>query len=474
MKSKKIMALLMALVMVVSMAACGKKDEKVQTFPFSKEFDCGVSISGTAVVDGLDVTAEAVDVATADQALLDAVKAVSEKYFVYKVEASKDGEKAAVATAKISFKIGDLNPEKAGVFEVLYAADGTISMKQLKSAVNTDTGMVEVEVSDNTLGDFVVCETDSKVIESTDTNDATTGDEKKDENKGKGTSTHAGSSTSSGKPSSGSGNSGSGSASKPTGSNSGSSSSGSGTASKPSGGGSSSAGGSSGSSSGSSSSSGSASNPSGGSGSGGSSSSGGSGSSGGSSGSSSSSGSASNPSGGSGSGGSSSSGGSGSSGGSSGSSTEQPKPDKWVYDKECTRSLMRWFDVGETDRSYWSAAEATFGTDTAYYCSEDAVKTFNAVSKQYINGEVSADHVKSVLTNTIFIPAAMGDTFKYTQSAVSNFIVGPCASDEEAMKQAIQQANTCSYAYGYVEVYKNESTGAHHVYIILAGAAEWA
>ena len=440
MKSKKIMALLMALVMVVSMAACGKKDEKVQTFPFSKEFDCGVSISGTAVVDGLDVTAEAVDVATADQALLDAVKAVSEKYFVYKVEASKDGEKAAVATAKISFKIGDLNPEKAGVFEVLYAADGTISMKQLKSAVNTDTGMVEVEVSDNTLGDFVVCETDSKVIESTDTNDATTGDEKKDENKGKGTSTHAGSSTSSGKPSSGSGNSGSGSASKPTGSNSGSSSSGSGTASKPSGGGSSSAGGSSGSSSGSSSSSGSASNPSGGSGSGG----------------------------------SSSSGGSGSSGGSSGSSTEQPKPDKWVYDKECTRSLMRWFDVGETDRSYWSAAEATFGTDTAYYCSEDAVKTFNAVSKQYINGEVSADHVKSVLTNTIFIPAAMGDTFKYTQSAVSNFIVGPCASDEEAMKQAIQQANTCSYAYGYVEVYKNESTGAHHVYIILAGAAEWA
>ena len=440
MKSKKIMALLMALVMVVSMAACGKKDEKVQTFPFSKEFDCGVSISGTAVVDGLDVTAEAVDVATADQALLDAVKAVSEKYFVYKVEASKDGEKAAVATAKISFKIGDLNPEKAGVFEVLYAADGTISMKQLKSAVNTDTGMVEVEVSDNTLGDFVVCETDSKVIESTDTNDATTGDEKKDENKGKGTSTHAGSSTSSGKPSSGSGNSGSGSASKPTGSNSGSSSSGSGTASKPSGGGSSSAGGSSGSSSGSSSSSGSASNPSGGSGSGG----------------------------------SSSSGGSGSSGGSSGSSTEQPKPDKWVYDKECTRSLMRWFDVGETDRSYWSAAEATFGTDTAYYCSEDAVKTFNAVSKQYINGEVSADHVKSVLTNTIFVPAAMGDTFKYTQSAVSNFIVGPCASDEEAMKQAIQQANTCSYAYGYVEVYKNESTGAHHVYIILAGAAEWA
>lgn len=440
MKSKKIMALLMALVMVVSMAACGKKDEKVQTFPFSKEFDCGVSISGTAVVDGLDVTAEAVDVDTADQALLDAVKAVSEKYFVYKVEASKDGEKAAVATAKISFKIGDLNPEKAGVFEVLYAADGTISMKQLKSAVNADTGMVEVEVSDNTLGDFVVCETDSKVIESTDTNDATTGDEKKDENKGKGASTHAGSSTSSGKPSSGSGNSGSGSASKPTGSSSGSSSSGSGTASKPSGGGSSSSGGSSGSSSGSSSSSGSTSNPSGGSGSGG----------------------------------SSNSGGSGSSGGSSGGSTEQPKPDKWVYDKECTRSLMRWFDVGETDRSYWSAAEATFGTDTAYYCSEDAVKTFNAVSKQYINGEVSADHVKSVLTNTIFVPAAMGDTFKYTQSAVSNFIVGPCASDEEAMKQAIQQANTCSYAYGYVEVYKNESTGAHHVYIILAGAAEWA
>ena len=144
MKSKKIMALLMALVMVVSMAACGKKDEKVQTFPFSKEFDCGVSISGTAVVDGLDVTAEAVDVATADQALLDAVKAVSEKYSVYKIEASKDGEKAAVATAKISFKIGDLNPEKTGVFEVLYAVDGTISMKQLKSAVNADTGMVEV------------------------------------------------------------------------------------------------------------------------------------------------------------------------------------------------------------------------------------------------------------------------------------------------------------------------------------------
>lgn len=417
MKAKKIMALLMALVMVVSMAACGKKDEKVQTFPFSKEFDCGVSISGTAVVDGLDVTAEAVDVATADQALLDAVKAVSEKYSVYKIEAGKDGEKATVATAKISFKIGDLNPEKAGVFEVLYAVDGTISMKQLKSAVNADTGMVEVEVSDNTLGDFVVCETDSKVIKSTDTNDATTGDEKKDENKGKGPSKHAGSSTSSGKPSSGSGNSGSGSTSKPTGSNSGSSSSGSGTASKPSGGGSSS--------------------------------SGGSGSSGG------------------------SSGGSSSGGSSSGGSAEQPKPDKWVYDKECTRSLMRWFDVGETDRSYWSAAEATFGTDTAYYCSEDAVKTFNAVSKQYINGEVSADHVKSVLTNTIFVPAAMGDTFKYTQSAVSNFIVGPCASDEEAMKQAIQQANTCSHAYGYIEVYKNESTGAHHVYIILAGAADW-
>lgn len=440
MKSKKIMALLMALVMVVSMAACGKKDEKVQTFPFSKEFDCGVSISGTAVVDGLDVTAEAVDVDTADQALLDAVKAVSEKYFVYKVEASKDGEKAAVATAKISFKIGDLNPEKAGVFEVLYAADGTISMKQLKSAVNTDTGMVEVEVSDNTLGDFVVCETDSKVIESTDTNDATTGDEKKDENKGKGTSTHAGSSTSSGKPSSGSGNSGSGSASKPTGSNSGSSSSGSGTASKPSGGGSSSAGGSSGSSSGSSSSSGSASNPSGGSGSGG----------------------------------SSSSGGSGSSGGSSGSSTEQPKPDKWVYDKECTRYLLNWYGEGETDRTYWDANDPDLGTNTAYYCSEEAVRIFNAVSKQYINGEVSADHVKSVLTNTIFVPAAMGDTFKYTQAAVSNFIVGPCASDEEAMRQAIQQANTCSHAYGYIEVYKNESTGAHHVYIILAGAAEWA
>lgn len=211
MKAKKIMAILMALVMVVSMAACGKKDGKVQTFPFSKEFDCGVSISGMAVVDGLDVTAEAVDVATADQALLDAVKAVSEKYSVYKIEASKDGEKATVATAKISFKIGDLNPEKAGVFEVLYAVDGTISMKQLKSAVNADTGMVEVEVSDNALGDFVVCETDSKVIKSTDTNDATTGDEKKDENKGKGPSKHAGSSTSSGKPSSGSGNFGSGS-----------------------------------------------------------------------------------------------------------------------------------------------------------------------------------------------------------------------------------------------------------------------
>lgn len=413
MKSKKIMALLMALVMVVSMAACGKKDEKVQTFPFSKEFDCGVSISGTAVVDGLDVTAEAVDVATADQALLDAVKAVSEKYSVYKIEASKDGEKAAVATAKISFKIGDLNPEKTGVFEVLYAVDGTISMKQLKSAVNADTGMVEVEVSDNTLGDFVVCETDSKVIESTDTDDTTTGDEKKDENKGKGTSKHAGSSTSSGKPSSGSGNSGSGSASKPTGSSSGSSSSGSGTASKPSGGGSSS------------------------------------------------------------SGSSSSSGGSGSSGGSSGGSTEQPKPDKWVYDKECTRYLLNWYGEGETDRTYWDANDPDLGTNTAYYCSEEAVRIFNAVSKQYINGEVSADHVKSVLTNTIFVPAAMGDTFKYTQAAVSNFIVGLCASDEEAMRQAIQQANTCSHAYGYIEVYKNESTGAHHVYIILAGAAEW-
>lgn len=413
MKSKKIMALLMALVMVVPMAACGKKDEKVQTFPFSKEFDCGVSISGTAVVDGLDVTAEAVDVATADQALLDAVKAVSEKYSVYKIEASKDGEKAAVATAKISFKIGDLNPEKTGVFEVLYAVDGTISMKQLKSAVNADTGMVEVEVSDNTLGDFVVCETDSKVIESTDTDDTTTGDEKKDGNKGKGTSKHAGSSTSSGKPSSGSGNSGSGSASKPTGSSSGSSSSGSGTASKPSGGGSSS------------------------------------------------------------SGSSSSSGGSGSSGGSSGGSTEQPKPDKWVYDKECTRYLLNWYGEGETDRTYWDANDPDLGTNTAYYCSEEAVRIFNAVSKQYINGEVSADHVKSVLTNTIFVPAAMGDTFKYTQAAVSNFIVGLCASDEEAMRQAIQQANTCSHAYGYIEVYKNESTGAHHVYIILAGAAEW-
>lgn len=413
MKSKKIMALLMALVMVVSMAACGKKDEKVQTFPFSKEFDCGVSISGTAVVDGLDVTAEAVDVATADQALLDAVKAVSEKYSVYKIEASKDGEKAAVATAKISFKIGDLNPEKTGVFEVLYAVDGTISMKQLKSAVNADTGMVEVEVSDNTLGDFVVCETDSKVIESTDTDDTTTGDEKKDGNKGKGTSKHAGSSTSSGKPSSGSGNSGSGSASKPTGSSSGSSSSGSGTASKPSGGGSSS------------------------------------------------------------SGSSSSSGGSGSSGGSSGGSTEQPKPDKWVYDKECTRYLLNWYGEGETDRTYWDANDPDLGTNIAYYCSEEAVRIFNAVSKQYINGEVSADHVKSVLTNTIFVPAAMGDTFKYTQAAVSNFIVGLCASDEEAMRQAIQQANTCSHAYGYIEVYKNESTGAHHVYIILAGAAEW-
>ena len=405
MKSKKIMALLMALVMVVSMAACGKKDEKVQTFPFSKEFDCGVSISGTAVVDGLDVTAEAVDVATADQALLDAVKAVSEKYSVYKIEASKDGEKAAVATAKISFKIGDLNPEKTGVFEVLYAVDGTISMKQLKSAVNADTGMVEVEVSDNTLGDFVVCETDSKVIESTDTDDTTTGDEKKDGNKGKGTSKHAGSSTSSGKPSSGSGNSGSGSASKPTGSNSGSSSSGSGTASKPSGGGSSSSG--------------------------------------------------------------------GSSGSSSGSSAEQPKSDKWVYDKECTRYLLNWYNVGETERAYWDENDPDLGTNTAYYCSEEAVRIFNAVSKQYINGEVPADHVKSVLTNTIFVPAAMGDTFKYTQAAVSNFIVGPCASDEEAMRQAIQQANTCSHAYGYIEVYKNESTGAHHVYIILAGAAEW-
>lgn len=419
MKSKKIMALLMALVMVVSMAACGKKDEKVQTFPFSKEFDCGVSISGTAVVDGLDVTAEAVDVATADQALLDAVKAVSEKYSVYKIEASKDGEKAAVATAKISFKIGDLNPEKTGVFEVLYAVDGTISMKQLKSAVNADTGMVEVEVSDNTLGDFVVCETDSKVIESTDTDDTTTGDEKKDGNKGKGTSKHAGSSTSSGKPSSGSGNSGSGSASKPTGSNSGSSSSGSGTASKPSGGGSSSSGGSSGSSSG------------------------------------------------------SSSGGSSSGGSSSGSSAEQPKPDKWIYDKVCTRYLLNWYGEGETDRTYWDANDPDLGTNTAYYCSEEAVRIFNAVSKQYINGEVSADHVKSVLTNTIFVPAAMGDTFKYTQAAVSNFIVGPCASDEEAMRQAIQQANTCSHAYGYIEVYKNESTRAHHVYIILAGAAEW-
>ena len=372
-----------------------------------------MSISGTAVVDGLDVTAEAVDVATADQALLDAVKAVSEKYSVYKIEASKDGEKAAVATAKISFKIGDLNPEKTGVFEVLYAVDGTISMKQLKSAVNADTGMVEVEVSDNTLGDFVVCETDSKVIESTDTDDTTTGDEKKDGNKGKGTSKHAGSSTSSGKPSSGSGNSGSGSASKPTGSSSGSSSSGSGTASKPSGGGSSS------------------------------------------------------------SGSSSSSGGSGSSGGSSGGSTEQPKPDKWVYDKECTRYLLNWYGEGETDRTYWDANDPDLGTNTAYYCSEEAVRIFNAVSKQYINGEVSADHVKSVLTNTIFVPAAMGDTFKYTQAAVSNFIVGLCASDEEAMRQAIQQANTCSHAYGYIEVYKNESTGAHHVYIILAGAAEW-
>lgn len=412
MKAKKIMALLMALVMVVSMAACGKKEEKVQTFPFSKEFDCGVNISGTAVVDGLDVTAEAVDVAAADQALLDAVKAVSEKYSVYKIEASKDGEKATVATAKISFKIGDLNPEKAGVFEVLYAVDGTISMKQLKSAVNADTGMVEVEVNDNALGDFVVCETDSKVIEATDTNDTTTGDEKKDESKGKGTSKHAGSSTSSGKPSSGSGNSGSGSASKPAGSNSGSSSS--------------------------------------------------------------SSGSASNPSGGSGSGGSSSSGGSGSSGGSSGGSTEQPKPDKWVYDKECTRYLLNWYGEGETDRTYWDANDPDLGTNTAYYCSEDAVRIFNSVSKQYINGEVSADHVKSVLTNTIFVPAAMGDTFKYTQAAVSNFVVGPCASDEEAMRQAIQQANTCSHAYGYIEVYKNESTGAHHVYIILAGAAEWA
>lgn len=421
MKAKKIMTLLMALVMVVSMAACGKKDEKAQTFPFSKESDCGVSISGTAVVDGLDVTAEAVDVATVDQALLDAVKAVSEKYSVYKIEASKDGEKATVATAKISFKIGDLNPEKARVFEVLYAVDGTISMKQLKSAVNADTGMVEVEVSDNTLGDFVVCETDSKVIESTDTNDTTTGDEKKDENKGKGTSKYAGSSTSSGKSSSGSGNSGSGSTSKPTGnssgSSSGSSSSGSGTASKPSGGGSSS--------------------------------SGGSGSSGG------------------------SSGGSSSGGSSSGSSAEQPKPDKWVYDKECTRYLLNWYGEGETDRTYWDANDPDLGTNTAYYCSEEAVRIFNAVSKQYINGEVSADHVKSVLTNTIFVPAAMGDTFKYTQAAVSNFIVGLCASDEEAMRQAIQQANTCSHAYGYIEVYKNESTGAHHVYIILAGAAEW-
>lgn len=445
MKVKKLMALLMALVMVVSMAACGKKEEKVQTFPFSKEFDCGVSISGTAVVDGLDVTAEAVDVAAADQALLDAVKAVSEKYSVYKIEASKDGEKAAVATAKISFKIGDLNPEKAGAFEVIYAVDGTISMKQLKSAVNADTGMVEVEVSDNTLGDFVVCETDSKVIEATDTNDTTTGDGKKDENKGGGTSKPTGSSTSTGKPSSGSGNSSSGSTSKPTGSSSGSSSSGSsssgsGTASKPSGGSSSSG-------SGSGSSLGSTSNPSGGSGSGGSSSSGGSGSSGGSSG-----------------------------GSSSGGNVEQPKPDNWVFDKECTLYLLNWYNAGETDESY-NLPGTGFETNKAYYayyCSRDAVKTFNAVSKQYINGEVSADYVKSVLTNTIFVPAAMGDTFKYTQAAVSNFIVGPCASDEEAMRQAIQQANTCSHAYGYIEVYKNESTGAHHVYIILAGAAEWA
>lgn len=126
MKVKKLMALLMALVMAVSMAACGKK-ETVQTYAFSKEFDCGVSISGTAVVDGLDVTAAVVDVAAADQALADAVKAVSDKYSVYKIEAGKDGEKVAVVTAKIAFQLGDLNPEKAGVFQVIYAADGTIA-----------------------------------------------------------------------------------------------------------------------------------------------------------------------------------------------------------------------------------------------------------------------------------------------------------------------------------------------------------
>lgn len=124
-----------------------------------------------------------------------------------------------------------------------------------------------------------------------------------------------------------------------------------------------------------------------------------------------------------------------------------------MYDEYHTNLLRDWYNCN--------------GYDTEFYCSEEAGRKFNALGKQYVNGEVTAEYVKSVLLNTQIRPA-MSYPYNYEVAAVSNAYIGECSSDKEFTEKVYSSIEDCKRRYGYIEVYKNDAKGQYHVYAIFA------
>lgn len=402
---KKFMALFLALLTAMSLFACGKKTEKM--VELNKEFECGAAFNGTAT-EGTDMSIEQINKEDRTD-IAEKAATVTENYALYQVTITKEGGEGYVESGKFTFKIGEMNPEKIGVYRVLNTVDG-IELKMEKSEVDASTGTVTITPKNCDLRTVIVCETENKIVEST-TSDDPVGTETDDVKENEAGSTDSASKqpekNTSGNSSGTSSSTKTPSSSTPSGSSNSSGSSGSGTTSKPT-----------------------PETPSG-------------------------SGSSSGSTGSTGSSESSGSGGQTSGTTPSTSPAEEPKADKWVYDEHLTNVLKEYYGVGEPDKSY--------------YCSEEAGKKFNALGKQYVNGEVTAEYVKSELLNTQIRPI-MTDPYNYAVASVSNVYVEPCNSDKEFRDKAFSQIEACGRRrYGFIEVYRNESSGQCHVYAIFAG-----
>lgn len=400
---KKFMALFLALLTAMSLFACGKKTEKM--VELNKEFECGAAFNGTAT-EGTDMSIEQINKEDRTD-ITEKAATVTENYTLYQVTITKEGGEGYVESGKFTFKIGEMNPEKIGVYRVLNTVDG-IELKMEKSEVDASAGTVTITPKNCDLRTVIVCETENKIVESTTSDDPAgtgTDDVKENEAGSTGSAPKQPEKSTSGNSSGTSSSAKTPSSSTPSGSSNSSGSSGSGTTSKPA-----------------------PETPSG------------SGSSSGSTGSSESSG----------------------SGGQTSGTTpstppaEEPKADKWVYDEHLTNVLKKaYYCEGEPDKSY--------------YCSEEAGKKFNALGKQYVNGEVTAEYVKSEILNTRICPI-MYFPFNYKTVTVSNVYVDQFSGDKDFMNKAGSLIEDCNMrCYGYIEVYKNEATGQCHIYTIFAG-----